>query len=298
MNGYDIEWSDKIEITDDNGNELDGKIKVEKDSFVTAMQMLAWGYEQEECIGKTEKFKEKYPYFLDLFIHYSPLEFNRITFIESLSNLEKNEAYFEVDSILECKKRNYIVKLMIDKFNFIDDADVKLTNEISYKPTSGIHIGAAMFYANSNLVNLNIGNDLKIKYTKKGSIFQDINLIDLNNQYGKEICEINECEDIVKLKLLNGEYKYYLCKYQYSMNGQLDDIQYIKLDYDEKDINKVKVIYMHSLEKNRIVILIDPVSYSVGFLKDKLNRVADKIVNDTQYREKVGEAIYINSITN
>lgn len=248
VNGYDLQWTDKIEITDETGNELEGKIKVDKDSFVRAMHMLAWGYEQEECIGKTEKFKEKYPYFLDLFIHYSPLEFNQITFIEELSSFEKNEAYFEVDSNLECKKRTYVVKLTLDKFNFIDDADVKLRKEMAYEPTSGRHLGAALFYINSNLANLNIGNNLIIKYTKMGSIFQDINLIDLNNQYGKEICEINESEDIVKLKLSNGEYKYYLCKYQYGKDWQIDDIQYKELNYDDKDIKKVKSLYLQSLE--------------------------------------------------
>ncbi len=119
---------------------------------------------------------------------------------------------------------------------------------MAYEPTSGRHLGAALFYINSNLANLNIGNNLIIKYTKMGSIFQDINLIDLNNQYGKEICEINESEDIVKLKLSNGEYKYYLCKYQYGKDWQIDDIQYKELNYDDKDIKKVKSLYLQSLE--------------------------------------------------
>ena len=251
LNGYDIQWADKIEITDENGNELEGKIKVDKDSFVRAMQMLAWGYEQEECIGKTEKFKEKYPYFLDLFIHYSPLEFNQITFIEELSSFENNEAYFEVDSNLECKKRTYIVKLILDGSNFIDDVDVKLQGEVSYDGNRA-NTFDKIFYLNSNWEKIKVTDEFRKKYSSQRGIFPDIDKFDYdfdrNTPYDTGSKNLDDGWQIVAHHLNDKHIHYYLCKVIKDNNGNIDNVVYEKLDYIDMDSKKVKELYLKSLE--------------------------------------------------
>lgn len=258
LNGYDIQWTDKIEITDENGNELEGKIKVDGDSFVRAMQMLAWGYEQEECIGKTEKFKEKYPYFLDLFIHYSPLEFNQITFLDELSSFEKNEAYFEVDSNLECKKRTYIVKLILDKFNFIDDADVKLINEVKYnkyEQSGGLYI----FYKNSDWNDLWLTDSFKKKYNSLNGVFPEIDKLGNNFSFNTDfnmynqisidgIASINQIREFI----INKNKCFYLYEVYIKDNKYIDDVIYKKLPYDSSmTLEEVRNAYIRDyVEKN------------------------------------------------
>ena len=80
-----------------------------------------------EDIGITNNFYEKYPYFLDIFIHYSPLEYNKIT-LKDL-DIENQIATFEVDSVLECKRRTYEVRYILDDKMYLDDVEVNILKE-------------------------------------------------------------------------------------------------------------------------------------------------------------------------
>ena len=84
-----------------------------------------------ENVAVSENFREKYPYFLDIFIHYSPLEYNHI----KLTDLDINNqvATFEVDSVLECKRRTYEVNYMLDNTMYLDDVNAELVSEKEYE---------------------------------------------------------------------------------------------------------------------------------------------------------------------
>ena len=243
LNGYDIQWADKIEITDEKGNELEGKIKVEKDSFVRAMQMLAWGYEQEECIGKTEKFKEKYPYFLDLFEHYSPLTFNHIEFVSERSSWEKKEAYFVVDSILECKKREYLVNFTLDKRGYLDDVKVNKVNEKGYDGNNE-NRSVKLLYTNSNWQNLEITDNYREKHNGI-SYNNDINSIDIDYEAQEKLVEDNNYNEYLRLyRMKDGTTSVYYIKYIMDGKGNIDDIECYKLNYENISIEEAKELYL------------------------------------------------------
>lgn len=117
---------------------------------------------------------------MDLFIHYSPLGANPITFIEEKSSWEKKEAYFEVDSIYECIKRHYIVNFTIDNNGFLDDAEAKLIGEYSYEKNGQVVAGSQVFYENSNWNYLKLTNDFKNRYRNAKSVYTGIKELNID----------------------------------------------------------------------------------------------------------------------
>ena len=113
------------------------------------MYKLAWGYENEDMIGVTSTFHTKFPRFLDIFIHYSPIEFNKVTFIENGSSFDDKVAYFLVDSTLECKKRTYKVNFTLSNDGYLDTAEAELLKETKYE-NQDEDGGAPLFYKNSD----------------------------------------------------------------------------------------------------------------------------------------------------
>ncbi len=125
----DIYLYEKFILYDENGKEL-GIPKYTFDNFSPSLYFKKIFLEfKEEEIETTENFKKKYPHFIDLFIHYSPIDYNIalydieesegfnliFTDEEKKKYIYNNIAYFEVDSLLEKVKRYYKVVYSIDE---------------------------------------------------------------------------------------------------------------------------------------------------------------------------------------
>ena len=130
-----------------------------------------------EDIGITDNFYEKYPYFLDIFIHYSPLEYNKVT-LKDL-DIENQIAKFEVDSILECKRRTYEVKYMLDRNMYLDEIEVKLKKEEEVDLGKPEKQSAYYVYKNSKIDKITIPISKKFieNYHERNGIFN----IDVKN---------------------------------------------------------------------------------------------------------------------
>ena len=206
---------------------------------------LANGGDDEKSVAVTEHFHKKYPYFLDLFIHYSPLGANNIEFIKERSSWERKEAYFEVDSILECIKRRYKVKFFIDENGYLDDAEVKLVGEYPYQFGYLIQAYDSVFYKNSNWDHLKLTDNFRKKYKKELGVFKDIDLIDYNISYDVERYKSNS---IVRYKYKDGTHKWFYEKYTYVDNDYLDDVEILPIDYSGENAKEAKEAYIKQYE--------------------------------------------------
>ena len=190
--GYnDVMIGSVYTLTDEEGNEIDFREGITEKNFKSQMYSLAWGREDEQCVGVTEKFHSKYLYFLDIFEHYSPLTFNHIEFVPERSSWEKREAYFIVNSQLECKKRYYKVKFTLDNRGYLDDVKVNKVNEEEYdnnERDGGLHI----FYLNSNWNGLNLTDNFRKKFSPDKGVFPDIKLLGNNFSFSSESKEYKQ----------------------------------------------------------------------------------------------------------
>ena len=239
------------DVTIDGNNELElSKIKFDKEHAEDNFKNLSI-YESAykggldwngEDIGITEKFYGKYHYFLDIFIHYSPLEYNKITLKEL--DIDNQIANFEVDSMLECKRRTYDVKYELDNDLYLDDVEVILLNEINIPADRQLELnynGSQSFYLNTNWElykkSINCSNNFLNKLKSQGSDFVDIELLDYNFKFESPYYEAirvfdNEPGGINKFKLKDGTYLYYYRKFIRNNKKELDDVINIKLPYD------------------------------------------------------------------
>lgn len=157
----DVQFSEIIQLYDKNGNRISvGGETIDKDSFEYSFFKLCIGGDDEKRIAVTDNFHRKYPFFLDIFEHYSPLTYNLIEFVSERSSWDRKEAYFIVDSKLECKKRHYKVKFTIDSRGYLDDVEVKKVNEVEYESTDEYR-SVKLLYPNSNWQNLEITDNYK-----------------------------------------------------------------------------------------------------------------------------------------
>lgn len=185
----------------------------------------------KEDIGITEHFYKKYPYFLDLFIHYSPLEYNKIT-LKDL-DAESQIVIFEVDSRLECKKRTYEVKYILDDNMYLDDVETKILKEVDYEGTSADRENK-IFYKNSNWQNLKITDNFISKFAKTNSVFPDIDNVSYNFKWSSEFYNQIAKKGIGTIKsyrFKDDSINYYYYKSIYE-NNYLDDVICKKLPYD------------------------------------------------------------------
>jgi hypothetical protein len=248
--GYDIIFGDTIEITDENGQELDAKVTINKDNFTRIFHMLSRGGDDEKSVVVTDAFHRRYPYFLDIFEHYSPLTFNNIEFAPERSSWERKEAYFIVNSQLECKKRYYKVKFTLDNRGYLDDVKVNKVNEEEYdnnERDGGLHI----FYLNSNWNGLNLTDNFRKKFSPDKGVFPDIKLLGNNFSFSSESKEYKQVslDGDAKVNQIRGfkisnSYKYYLYKVYKDEQGNIDDIIYEKLPYENISIEEAKELYL------------------------------------------------------
>lgn len=247
--GYDIIFGDTIEITDENGQELDAKVTINNDNFTRIFHMLSHGGDDEKSVAVTDYFHKKYPYFLDLFIHYSPLTFNHIEFVPERSSWEHKEAYFIVNSQLECKKRYYKVKFTLDNRGYLDDVKVNKVNEEEYGGDGQERINK-ITYQNSNWDNLKLTDNFRSKYDNKIGIMDDIENINIDIDVDETTLEINR-KYITCFTSKNDEIVSYYFEYIKDKDGNLDNVVCEKLPYINKTAAEVKELYLkeHNIEQ-------------------------------------------------
>ena len=247
--GYDIIFGDTIELTDENGNELDARIVFDKDNYSSCFYSLSRGSEDERSIAVTDRFHRKYPYFLDLFEHYSPLEFNRIEFVSDKSSWDRKEAYFTVDSRLECIKREYEVKFTLDDSGYLDEAVVKCIKIEKYERESIIYPWSAyIFFINGNWTNLKMTEKFKSKFNSKRGCFSQIDSIDVD-KWTLNSDSIDSYTHIMDYAFRDGTHRWYCEKYINDNEGNLDDVEYIPIEYYGIDIEEAKSIYLKEHNK-------------------------------------------------
>ena len=245
--GYDIIFGDTIEITDENGQELDAKVTINNDNFTRIFHMLSQGGDDEKSVAVTNHFHKKYPFFLDIFEHYSPLRFNPIEFVPEKSSWEKQEAYFIVDSVLECKRRYYKVKFTLDDKGYLDDVKVNKVNEEEFDGDGQERINK-ITYQNSNWDNLKLTDNFRSKYDNKIGIMDDIENINIDIDVDETTLEING-KYITCFASKNDEIVSYYFEYIKDKDGNLDNVVCEKLPYINKTASEVKELYLKDHSK-------------------------------------------------
>ena len=210
-------------------------------------------YPQEEWDGTyygdnvavSDNFRKKYPYFLDIFIHYSPLEYNKVI-LKDL-DIDNQIATFEVDSRLECKRRTYEVKYILDDNMYLDDVEVKLLNEENVDLGKPEKQAAYWIYKNSDWSKLKLTQNFLDKYDSKEGVFKDLDVISFDN-----ISIVQNKEYIYQFEINTNEIKYYHLTKTNNENKEIDDITYEILPYDSSmTLEEVRDAYIRDyVEKN------------------------------------------------
>ena len=183
-----------------------------------------------EDIGITDNFYEKYPYFLDIFIHYSPLEYNKITLKEL--DIDNQIATFEVDSILECKRRTYDVKYELDNDLYLDDVKVELLNVNAYVGNKDERTNKVL-YRYSNWDNLNLTVNFLDKYNSDVGLLPNIDEINIDIKIKEAYISSNDYyQYIYNLKAKDNTNIYYYVKFECDKKGNIDDIIFEKLNFN------------------------------------------------------------------
>lgn len=239
-----IEIKDAIKIVDENGNKLN-------EGFPFNEKYTLQNFETWTNVGLTDKYISNHgKELLNLFTHYSPLEYNPIAFDERKSKLNNHMAYFIVTSVLECKEREYEVYYQLDENNYLDDAYAVCVKERELEPDNK-NSGTKAFYKNSNLNYTNLSEEFKQRIKENGSYNKDIDNIDIN-YFSDELC----LDEGVYTKFIrcykmkdNSIYSYYV---EYSYDDKIiKSIISIKLPYKNMSAKEVKEQYLKDLESKK-----------------------------------------------
>lgn len=242
----DIVLSEPVVMEVDNNGNFEYKRPMTDSYKSENIYNLLNGGVYETSVATTEHFKEKYPYFLDLFIHYSPLSFNKIKFFEDESDLDNNIAIFSVDSVLECKKRKYKVELILDDKLYLDDCEVELLEETTYKGNSNDSSAKAL-YLNSNLDNTNLSDDFIKKLETKGSYFPDIEDINIDIKVDVECINNDDYSEYISCyKMKDGNTNSYYEKFYIDMDGKISNIISERLQFQNLTAIEVAENYLKS----------------------------------------------------
>ena len=232
-----VEIKDVIKIIDANGNRLN-------EGFPFDEKHILMNFETWENVGLTDKYISNHgKELLNLFIHYSPLDYNPIGFDITKSRLENNMAYFTVTSFLESKEREYEVYYSLDKNNYLDDVDVKCVKEVELESTNKYET-EKLIYKNSNWQGLKLSNNFMKFFSNNDGIIKEKNIVNY------EFYKIKQNEYILKIQLQNGNIEYYYDKERYDNEGNLDDMQIEKLPYKNMSAEEVKELYLKDLQNN------------------------------------------------
>ena len=273
----DVYLYEKFVFFDENGNE----VGIPKYTYYDI-----WGIsyfnkfnQEENSIEVTDSFRKKYPHFIDLFIHYSPIDFNIVKEIEDASEYNYNNkkmATIEIDSILEAVRRYYKVDYTIDDDGRLDDATSTLLKEEKYEmgksenKRSYADLQAKILYPNSDWSKEKLTDNFKLKYNSKKGIFPDPDMYNYNgdnieykgnNSLTIENFRSKKLYDdwiLYAYLLKDGHYHYYARKDVYVekeeklIDGRyhnikyLDDILWEKLPYIDIDSEEARKMYMIS----------------------------------------------------
>lgn len=200
----DVYLFEKIVLYDEDGNAL-GIPKYTYFSYNLGIESyfktLANGGDEADTIEVTDNFRKKYPNFIDLFIRYSPGEYNILTYIfddetktlPAITYDKENNVFFyedmvakiEIDSLLEKVKRYYKVVYSIDDEGFLDDATATLLREEKYEGRSDNDRGyvndrAKIWYPHSDWSGIKVTDNFRKKFNPETGIFPDPELYNYN----------------------------------------------------------------------------------------------------------------------
>lgn len=235
-----INIKDVITIVDSEGNKLN-------EGFPFDDSHIVENFDTWDNVGLTNKYIANHgKELLNLFIHYSPLDYNPITFVENKSELNNHMVYFIVTSVLECKEREYKVYYQLDENNYLDDAHAVCVKERELEPKPDL-LGAKIYYKNSNWTNLPLSNNFKKKFNSIYGTFKDIDKV-VDGEIAIE--KISKDNYIFEFLGKDNRHLFYLYKQKY-VNEELDDIIYTKLPYEDIEILEVKELYFKSMQNEK-----------------------------------------------
>ncbi|MDO5564591.1 MAG: hypothetical protein Q4F88_05120 [Eubacteriales bacterium] len=208
-----------------------------------------------EDIAVSDNFRSKYKIFLDLFIHYSPLEYNKVTLLDL--DINKKKVKFEVDSLLECKKRTYDCEYKLTEDLQLDDMRVSILKEEETEAKLNTMNRAHTFYKYTDWVKykdlINYTEKFYNKFKENCSYFPDIDSIENNFVFDEPYHQSikvwdNKIGTIGKYLTINGEYYFYFIKFFYDKNNKLDDVFCKKLPYTNISIEEAKERFLADTE--------------------------------------------------
>ena len=200
-----------------------------------------------EDIAVTKSFREKYPIFLDLFIHYSPLEYNKVTLTDL--DIENQTATFEVDSILECKKRIYEVKYLLDANKYLDDVEINLLKETNGDFGKAEKQSAYYIFKNSDWSRLPISDSFKSKFNSINGVFYPLEIKSYNIDY---TMKDNEYIYIYEFILNNNEKVFFSSIEKFDSKNNIIDVINEKLSYDSSmTLEEVMDAYIRDYVENK-----------------------------------------------
>lgn len=238
---HQVEITDVIRIVDEHGNKLN-------EGFPFDEKHIEQNFETWVNVGLTDKYVSNHgTELLDLFTHYSPLDYNPITFVKTKSKLNNHMAYFIVTSVLECKEREYEVYYKLDENNYLDDAYAVCVKEKELEATN-TNSGAKAFYLNSNLENTNLSYEFKQYIKEHGSYNSDIKDIYIN-KFADEVCldEGVYTKFIRCYKMNNGDTNSYFVEYEGTETEIIYNINSTKLPYKNISAKEVKELYLKDI---------------------------------------------------
>ena len=281
----DVYLFEKIILYDEDGNAL-GIPKYTYFSYNMGIESyfktLAYGGDEADIIEVTDNFRKKYPNFIDLFIRYSPGEYNILTYIfddetqtiaaityDKENNVfvyEDMVAKMEIDSLLEKVKRYYKVVYSIDEEGFLDDATATLLREEKYEGRSDndrgyVDDGAKIWYPHSDWSGIKVTDNFRKKFNPETGIFPDSELYDYGNGQLNGLGTIYDGWGLYYCLLNDGQYHYYASQSIYvlrkytdrygdiSIIEYLDDVLWKKLPYVEKHHDEEKILKLYLKSK-------------------------------------------------
>lgn len=245
----DVLIKDICNLSNEYGEELNvSGYSITYNNFKDSMDFLSRGGNDEQSVAVTPAFHTKYPYFLDLFIHYSPLGVNKIEFASEKSSWERKEAYFIVDSIYECIKRHYKVEFSLDNKGYLDDAKAKLVGEYPYDKGRLVEASSQVFYKNSNWDYLKLSDNFRKKYKDKKSVYEGIDELNIDEITFGLFYNDDVNIPINKYKTKNGNNRWLCEKYTYVNKDYLDEVEILEIDYKGDNAEEAKEAYIKQYE--------------------------------------------------